>query len=91
MMKVAEQPLNCDEYAQTHEPISDAEYDAKVVKLRELMSEVHLGSHVRPRRCFSVEPASGGFGSMANLHMHGAEAGSGLDRTRTKIREQRDD
>ena len=82
IMEDASVPLRCDTYAQTHEPISDEEYDAKVRMLRELRAaEVHCGDCGHPTRRHFVEfEGTGGFGVLANQHMRGAEAGTGTDR-----------
>jgi hypothetical protein len=78
MMQVALKPMKDDVYAQTHEPISDEEYDAKVRMLRALRAaDVHVGSYGHPTRWHFAEQEVGGFGTLANQHMRGGEAGKG--------------
>jgi len=89
MMKVAETPMRCDQYAQSAAIPTDDEVAAVREKfLRLLEADVHCGTYGQPRhRSFAARDRDGeegsGFGTLAYRHMRGAEAGSGSDRMHT--------
>ena len=92
-MKHAEKALSCDEYARTHEPISDEEYARKVATLRALReADVHCGDCGHKVSWHYPEPTGGNFSTLANQHMRGGAAGAGCDRsTKARSLEHRQD
>ena len=83
-MLAAEIPLKEDLYAQTTPVISDEEFALKQEKFRALLAaDVHVGSYSNPRHWHAPEAEHGSFGTLANRHMRGGEAGQGTDRTHT--------